>query len=320
MFLRILKIGGLFAAFALAAGATAYLALTLFIKSEDTVVVPNLTGKDVVYALEILTDLGLNTKVKGSEYSAAIPKNQIIFQAPDPGTEMKKGRDVKIILSKGPQYVAMPNLQGLSVQQARILLEENGLCSGELAALYSNAHQPDEIIAQTPLPGTMVTRGTCVDLLESSGDRPEMFAMPDLRELSIDEAIVRIEANNLMLGKIKTDQNSKKKPGKILAQEPSAGHRVAKGNVINLIVNKPAAAYASNGVDVSSRVGLFRYRLDNGFLKKQIRVRLDSMGLSSEIFNNLVKPGEEIWLLIPKQGNATVFLYADEELVKTQMY
>ncbi|MFC1505099.1 PASTA domain-containing protein [Thermodesulfobacteriota bacterium] len=320
MFLRIFKIGAVFVVFALAAGASAYLALTLFIKSEDTVVVPNLTGKDVVYALEILTDLGLNTKVKGSEYSAAIPKNQVIFQAPDPGTEMKKGRDVKIILSKGPQYVAMPNLRGLSVQQARILLEENGLCRGELSSLYSDVLQPDEIIAQTPLPGTMITRGTCVDILESSGDRPEMFAMLDLRELSIDEAILRIEANNLLLGKIKTDQNPKKRPNTILAQEPSAGHRVATGSVIDLIVNKAAGTNAPAGVEASNRIGFFRYRVSNGFLKQHIRVRMDSLGVSSELFNKLVRPGEEIWLLIPKQDRATVFLYADDSLVKTQIY
>jgi len=320
MLLRILKIGALFVAFALAAGACAYLALTLFIKSEDTVVVPNLTGKDVVYALEILTDLGLNTKVKGSEYSAAIPKNQVIFQTPDPGTEMKKGRDVKIILSKGPQYVAMPNLRGLSVQQARILLEENGLCNGELTSLYSDILQQGEIITQTPKPGAMIMRGTCVDLLESAGTWPEVFEMLDLQELSIDEAILHIEANNLMLGKIKTDRNPKKRSNIILAQEPSAGHRVAAGDIIDLIVNKTSSAYASAGAEVTNRIGLFRYRVANGFLKHHIRVRMDSMGVSSELFNNLVRPGEEIWLLIPKQNNATVFLYEDGELVKTQIY
>ncbi len=71
--LRIGKIAAFLISLVLVVIASAYLTLTLIIKSEDTVVVPNLNGKDVVYALEILTNLGLNTKVKGSEYSAGAP-------------------------------------------------------------------------------------------------------------------------------------------------------------------------------------------------------------------------------------------------------
>ena len=75
MISRILKLAALFFLFVLIAGTSAYLTLTLIIKSEDTVVVPDLSGKNVVYVLELLTDLGLNTKVKGSEYSADVPEN-----------------------------------------------------------------------------------------------------------------------------------------------------------------------------------------------------------------------------------------------------
>jgi beta-lactam-binding protein with PASTA domain len=320
MFLRILKYGGLFVALAVIAGASAYLALTLAIKSEDTVIVPDLTGKDVVYALEILTDMGLNTKVKGSEYSADVPKNLVIFQEPDPGTEMKKGRDVKIILSKGPQFITMPNLLGLSLQQARILLEENGLCTGEISRYYSDTDPIDAIAAQSSQPGSVTRRGTCIDLLESLGPRPEDFEMPDLTGLSIDEAILQIEAGSLLLGKISTDQEPKKRPNTILNQEPPAGQRVTARSVINLVVNKTGDAAGLKRNDTSSRIGLFRYRLANGFLKRHIRVRMDSLGVSTELFNDLVKPGNEIWLVIPKNDNATVFLYADDELVKTQIY
>ena len=320
MLLRFLKISALFVAFAFVAGASTYLALTLFIKSEDTVVVPDLTGKDVVYALEILTDLGLNTKVRGSEYSADIPKNQVIFQSPEPGTEMKKGRDIKIILSKGPQFITMPNLLGLSLQQARIVLEDNGLCGGEFSGIYSASSHPDQIVSQVPRPGNMVKRGTCVDLLASLGRLPENIEMFNLQGLSIDEAILRIEASNLRVGQIKAQQQPRRAPNTILAQEPLPGHRITVGTAINLIVNKPTQAYASTYVDNTNRINLFRHRLDNGFLKKQIRIRLDSMGMTSTLFNELVRPGEEIWLVVPKQENATVFLYEDDELIKTKIY
>jgi hypothetical protein len=67
-------------------------------------------------------------------------------------------------------------------------------------------------------------------------------------------------------------------------------------------------------------VKLFRYRLKDGFLKRRIRVRLNSYSLSSDLFNGLMRPGEEIWFLIPKNTNATLFLYEDDKLAKTQVY
>ena len=57
MIAKIAKIGGLGLVFLVVAGISAYLTLTLIIKSEDTVIVPDLEGKDVVYALELLTEL-----------------------------------------------------------------------------------------------------------------------------------------------------------------------------------------------------------------------------------------------------------------------
>ena len=60
-------------AFILLAGISAYLTLTFLIKGEDTVVVPKLAGKKVVEVLQTLSDLGLNTKVGGSEYHDTVP-------------------------------------------------------------------------------------------------------------------------------------------------------------------------------------------------------------------------------------------------------
>ena len=179
MITKITKIAGLGLAFVLVTGISAYLTLVLIIKSEDTVIVPSLEGKDVVYALELLTELELNTKVKGSEYTADIPKNYVVFQEPQAGAEIKKGRDVKIVLSKGPQTISMPNLLDLSVQQANIILEEHGICQGELSRTYNNRVEKDHIITQVPSQGTTISRGGCVDLLISMGRQPEAFKMPD---------------------------------------------------------------------------------------------------------------------------------------------
>jgi serine/threonine-protein kinase len=317
---KIAKIIGVAFAFVVVAGISAYLSLTLIIKSEDTVIVPDLEGKDVVYALELLTELELNTKVKGSEYTIDIPKNHVVFQEPQPGSEIKKGRDVKIIISKGPKTVSMPNLIALSMQQANIILEENGMCRGELSRTYNTEIEKDNIIAQVPTAGAIIARGACINLLLSKGPRPGAFKMPDLAGLTLEDALQSIEKINLTIGKLKSAYQQSKPRNIIVEQEPASGQRVIIGSPVSLLINRKPQKTKSGQLYGQAAGSLFNYRLDNGFLNRHIRVSLNSAGFTNDLFDDFVKAGEEIWLLIPRDKEATLFLFENDRLVKTQTY
>jgi len=283
--------------------------------------VPALVGKDVVYALEILTDLGLNTKVKGSQYSETFPKNYVILQEPDPGSEIKKGRDVRIFLSKGMKTVVMPNLIGLSSRQARLVIEENGLCIGQVSSAYYDVNiSKDEIIAQTPLKNKIVTRGQCVNLLMSMGSRPQGYKMSAFEGLSIDEAVALIERSNLQVGHLRYDYQPDKPENVIIDQNPRPGYRVLDRAPVDLVINRKLDNNGSSIPEQMQPSGFFRHKLSAGFLKKRVKVRLDSLGISSEVVNELMEPGEELWLLVPTHQISTLFIYEDEELVKTQIF
>lgn len=320
MIKRILKIAALVLIFITAAGISAYLTLTLIIKSEDTVIVPDLVGKDVVYTLEFLTDLELNTKVKGSEYSNDIPKNHVTFQDPAPGAEIKKGRDVRIIISKGPLRIAMPNLVSLSSQRARLILEENGVCMGELSQTYSHRLSKDNIIAQVPPAGAMITRGECAHLLVGLGIRPKAFKMPNLSGLALDEAMISIENAGLSIGEIKSTHRKNKPRNTIVSQKPLHGYRIIEGGTVNLVINKRTKKIGEPAVYRQKFGSLFRHRLENGFLRRRIRIKLNSAGITSDLFDEFVKPGTEVWVLIPLDDDATVFLYENNQLIKTETF
>lgn len=310
---RIIKIAALCVLFIGVAGITSYFTLSFIIKSEDTVIVPDFVGKDVVYVLESLTELGLNTKVKGSEYNADVPKNHIILQEPKAGSEIKKGRDVKIIFSKGPQMIPMPNLAGLSLQQARLFFEEQDLCRGNLATVFDIGTDKDTVIAQSPPSGATVRRGSCVDLLVSEGPRPAAYKMPDLSGLQLEDALLTIERYHLPHGEIKTQIEKGKSKNSVLEQDPPTGYRVIEGDEVNLVINrrKEAGTVAR---------GIFHYRIDNGFLKRHIRVQLNRDGLTSDLFDDFVSPGKDIWLIIPGDQPATLLVYDDDRLVRTEVY
>jgi serine/threonine-protein kinase len=310
---RIIKIAAFCVIFIGVAGITSYFTLSLIIKSEDTVIVPDFVGKDVVYVLESLTELGLNTKVKGSEYNADVPKNYIIFQEPKAGSEIKKGRDVKIIFSKGPQMIPMPNLAGLSLQQARLIFEEQDLCRGSLSTVFDIGTDKDTVIAQSPPSGATVRRGSCVDLLVSEGPRPTAYKMPNLSGLQLEDALLTIERYHLPHGEIKTQIEKGKSKNSVLEQEPPAGYRVIEGDAVNLVINRRKEAGTVAG-------GIFHYRIDNGFLKRHIRVQLNRDGLTNDLFDDFVSPGKDIWLIIPRDRPATLLVYDDDRLVRTEVY
>lgn len=314
---KVLKIAAFGALFIVIAGVSAYFTLSLVIKSEDTVVVPDFVGKDVVFVLETLTELGLNTKVRGSEYSADIPKHHVIQQEPEPGVEIKKGRDVRILISKGTETVPMPNLIGLSQRHAVIIFDENDLCRGHFATTPDAAFERETVIAQVPLPGRLIRRGDCVDLLVSNGPRPLAFKMPVVTGLPLEDALVRVEQYRLAQGTIRAEQLIGKPARSILDQDPPAGYRVAANTAVDLVVNRrrdvTAAADATTG-----RIGsFFRYRTKEGYLRKHLRVQVKHPGFSIDLFDEFIRPGSDIWLILPTDEDATVLVYEDDKLTQT---
>ncbi|WP_372683285.1 PASTA domain-containing protein [Desulfosarcina sp.] len=314
--LRIVLLVTLFMAMA---GIGAYVSLTLIIKGEDTVIVPDLVGKDILYGLEILSDLGLNTRVKGTAYHDQVPKNHVIDQDPDAGAAIKRGRDVKVRVSRGAETILMPNLEGLSLQQTRILLTENGLCQGVLSGMTSPRFDPGQIMAQYPPPGGIVSRNTCADLLISQGPSSPAFSMVDLSGLSLESAIRQLEQLQLAVGTIRIVLRTGTPLDTIVDQIPPAGHRVAPGNSVDMAVNRSNEERLTGGTENADQVELFRFSLENGFLKKRVQVRMNLPQISLSLFDDFLAPGQEIWLLIPKSGNPTILVYVDGQLVETRI-
>ncbi|MGM0452741.1 MAG: PASTA domain-containing protein [Thermodesulfobacteriota bacterium] len=305
----------LLAVFCGIAGFSAFFTMSWLVKSEDTVVVPQLEKKDAIDALELLSDLGLNTKVKGSEYHGSVAKNHVIHQDPDPGATIKKGREVSLVISKGARQVTMPEVTGQSLAQAKILLEENGLQIGHRSHAFTDRVTRDNIIAQYPKPGKMVKRNRGVDLLVSEGKRPVAFQMPDLKGRFLDEAVVVIENHSLVLDGVSTVYDQSKPVNAVIGQAPPRGYHVKQDRGVRLTINRKP------GGDKKADTGrLFQYRVPPGFLKQHVRLQFNAYGMSVPVYDRLMKPGSRIWTIVPKHTEAALFLYVNDELVKSNIY
>ena len=312
---RALRIFLLIGLFMTMAGVGAYVALTLIIKGEEPVVVPDLVGKDILYGLEILSDLGLNTRVRGTVYHATVPKNHVIDQDPEPGASIKRGRDVKVRVSRGPERIPMPNLRGLSLQQSNVLLTENGLCQGVVSAMANSRYTNGQVMAQHPQPGATVARNACVDLLVSQGQRTRSFPMPTLTGWSLGKTASRLEALQLKMGRIRSEETADVPPDSIVEQSILPGYRVSEGESVELAVRRQKGHPFAGKQPHGDQLRLFRFALENGFLKKRVQVTIERQQLPIHLFDDFISPGREIWLLISKDDTSTLRVVVDGQRI-----
>ena len=97
--------------------------------STNEVVVPDVVGKQMTLARQILEDKKLRVNV-AETYSADVPPGQVVSQTPEAGSKVKEERLVTIYVSKGGEELTMPDLQGLTKSEAEAKIQKMGLKLG----------------------------------------------------------------------------------------------------------------------------------------------------------------------------------------------
>jgi hypothetical protein len=103
-------------------------------------------------------------------------------------------------------------------------------------------------------------------------------------------------------------------------QEPAAGYRVLENSSVQLVVNRPPGNAGTVGRPQALYGSLLVHQVKNGFLRKRIRVELHRTDQSTDLFKGYVKPGRQLWLLVPRDQDATVLIYEDGKLAGSHFY
>jgi serine/threonine-protein kinase len=140
----------------------------LFISSgPPPVAVPSVIGQAKADARAQLEAAGFSVSVDQA-FSDSAPKNEVISQSPAAGTEVPKGSQVTITVSKGPQQVQVPDVVGMDVKAARAALRDKGF-------KVKTVKQPtvggdNTVQSQTPDAGSKQDKGSEVTITVASPD------------------------------------------------------------------------------------------------------------------------------------------------------
>lgn len=193
----------------------------------ETVSVPNL--KDMKYAdLEkFLKDKSFNVKISDSSiYILDKPAGVVVEQDPAPNELVKEGRTIYVAITRTvlPQ-VKMPNLVDVSQRQAEAILNSYGLKVGNL--IYKPDLAKDavlEIMSKGRIlkAGDEITKGSVVDLVLGDGIGSTDVLVPQLVNLSLEEAMFVLQGSSLNIGELEFDGTiSDSSAAKIYMQDPT---------------------------------------------------------------------------------------------------
>lgn len=140
--------------------------------------VPNLVNMTLEEAQSAVEKEGLSLSVKSEEYSSEVDKNCIISQTPEGGsTNIKKGDTINVVVSKGANEASVPNVVGITLTNAKKIIEENKLKVGTVKYEYSSVYKEGTVLSQSPSSGSSsVQEGDEIDLYVSKG--PEKSNTP----------------------------------------------------------------------------------------------------------------------------------------------
>jgi beta-lactam-binding protein with PASTA domain len=273
-FLQILRVfsGALlmFVVFVLFAG----LALRIALHGRE-VAIPDLAGLTVAQASEAALHNGLDLNIENKFYSRTVPAGRILSQAPAAGSRVRRGWQVRVTESLGPQQVTIPDVVGEPVREASLDLRKASLDLGTLAHLDAPG-DTDMVLSQTPPPDAGVDQPRVNLLLSQQGaGASDAFVMPSFVGMSwpsANRAAIALGLRVAALGEMApvvqpapatTPATAGQQPaapanpggtaapaqaapvqmvpvGPVTAQLPEAGHRASKGSVVKLTFGHPS--------------------------------------------------------------------------------
>ena len=228
--------------------------------SGGTVAAPQLVGLTQDEAAARAARAGLVVQVEQRDVDD--PAGRVISQAPSAGAFLDDGGTVRLVVSRGPPPVVIPDVAGQPEEQATLTLAGAGFAVDPRHDFDENV--PAGIAIRTdPAANEKHAPESTIALVVSDGPRP--VAVPDTSGKSYDAAVAALQAKRFSATRV--DDFSETVPaGNVVGTDPAAGQlaprdsqvvvHVSKGpqpvavpNVVNTSVEQASQTLQTSGLD-----------------------------------------------------------------------
>lgn len=196
--------------------------------------IPALKGAAVGQAAEQLAATGVQAGTR-EVFDDKLERGLVVGSEPAAGETIRRFQGLTLIVSKGPELFAVPNLTGRKQADAETDLESASLAAGKVTAKYSEEVAKGLVLKQDPGSGEKLRRGTKVALVVSRGPAPvDVPSVAGLTPKAADAALEKAGLKGKNAGK---EYSTTVDAGRILSQKPGSG-QVERGSSVEYIVSR----------------------------------------------------------------------------------
>ena len=196
--------------------------------------VPLVQGLPVDEATDQMRDAGFRTE-RSNEYSDTVKKNRVIETSPAEGESVRKGSTVTLVVSRGKEKTAIPDVVGRPQDQAEAALGDAGFQVGTQEQEDADA-EPGTVLAQDPPAGTQAAAGTRVTLTVATA--PAQVEVPDVVEEERDAARQALEDAGFTVRVVDEPVDTPDEDGFVTGQDPGAGEMAEPGSRVTITVGR----------------------------------------------------------------------------------
>lgn len=302
----------------IAAFAWAFFSFGNFWSTED-IIVPDVTGKQIEIARRMLEKKDLAVLVKEME-NDQVPIGEVISQTPSGGSVVKANRTIYLTVSKGASgsEVLIPDLRGLTVEEADKKLQEIRLSIGNVSYAESSEYGDGKIISQTPSAPQKAKKGTKIDVVVCKKGSSEKSAKnaPNTSGMTLTDAIKTLEGAGYTVGTISgLDAAKDNSKAKVTTQTPK------DGSTVDLSVIYPAAAATDSnqgGETGTTRTGTVNISVPAGAANQHVQIVVDDENGSRVVYDRNQSGGDSITKNVSGTGKTHVKVYVNNVLVQEQ--
>ncbi len=199
--------------------------------------IPDLTGRSLEQAIEALGPLGVVIE-QDEENSGSVPEGFVSRTDPAAGSRIFKNSVVKIFISLGPKQLRVPEVSGLSAEEAKKLITDSGFVVGSAKNFFGEAPQGQVLGLSAPA-GAILNQGSVLDIRISLGPLPSVSGLGVEQARALLAAVaVEIEELEVFNNQIPEGQAV----GLVLAEDPlpengKAVLEISKGPEIVIMPN-----------------------------------------------------------------------------------
>ncbi len=309
--------------FAVVTVGVSLIVFMVFRKGAPEVTVPKVTGKELMEGLIVLQNKGLRVVID-PRYFSNYPKNFIVEQEPKPGSVVRSGRDIKLVVSKGPIISIVEDYTGKTLAYVRNRLQEifsfqgKNIQIGNITYVTSDAPK-GTIVGQYPPPNTPIGSVDKIDLVISQGKEVKAFHLGNYIGKDINDVMQIMALKGVLIHVVPENVEDPQKNGIILAQEPEEGTLVKRNETVTFHVGYLPSEM--NKDKLYARVINFDLpkNLENG-REVEVRIVVKDKAGEREIYNAKNKAGDVISIPFKSYSPTTVYIYIDEGLYEVKKF